>query len=331
MNISTNYAGLKLKSPIIVGSCGLTSTTKHLKDFEEKGAGAIVLKSIFEEEIVLEFDKYLKEADKFGYTDDNIDYYDYKIKQDNINKYIKLIKDAKQEVSIPVIASINCACQHEWTYYTKKIEAAGADALELNIFILPSCLEKSSSKIEEMYFDIIKKVSEEIKIPLIIKMSSFFTNLGKMIIELSKTNIKGIVLFNKYYSPDINIRTKKATVANIFSSRADMRVPLRWMALTSDKTDCSLASSTGVHEGEDLVKMILAGADAVQIVSTVYKNGLDKIEELKDFLENYLEENNYNSLDDIKGIANQKNIEKPGMFERVQFMRYFSDNEDDIL
>jgi len=290
-----------------------------------------VLKSIFEEEIVLEFDKYLKEADKYGYNDENVDYYDYKIKQDNINKYIDLIKKAKETVSIPVIASINCACQYEWSYYTKKIEEAGADALELNVFILPSCLEKSSAKIEKMYFDIIEKVSQEIKIPLIIKMSSFFTNLGSMIIKLSKTDIKGIVLFNKYYSPDINIKTKKASVANIFSSRADMRVPLRWMALTSARTDCSLAASTGVHEGEDLVKMILAGADAVQIVSTIYKNGSDKIKEIKDFLENYLKENNYNSLDDIKGLVNQKNVEKPGMFERVQFMRYFSDNEDDIV
>ncbi len=331
VDITTKFAGLELKSPIIVGSCGLTGTTKHFKEFEENGAGAIVLKSIFEEEIVFEYGKVMKEAQKYGYDDENIDYFDLKIKQDNINKYTELIKEAKKAVSIPVIASINCVSTYEWTYFTKKIEEAGADALELNIFMLPSDTSKSSKEIEKTYFKIISEVRKAVKIPLIIKMSSFFTNLGDMIKEVSKTGINGLVLFNRYYNPDIDIKTKKITASNVFSHASDMSLPLRWVAISSGKVDCSLAASTGIHDGEALIKMILAGTDAVEVVSTLYKNGAKQIKTMNETLVNYLKENNLESVKQIKGLANQLNTQNPALFERVQFMKYFSDKEDDII
>ncbi len=330
VDITTKFAGLELKSPIIVGSSGLTGSTKYFKQMEENGAGAIVLKSIFEEEITFEYNNVMAEAKKFGYDDENLDYFDLKIKQDNINKYIKLIKDAKEAVSIPVIASINCVSSYEWTYFTKKIEEAGADALELNVFLLPSDSRKSAQEIEDTYFKIIDEVKKNIKIPLIIKMSSFFTNLGTMIKKISGAGIDGLVLFNRYYNPDIDIKTKHITTANVFSNPADLSLPLRWVAISSGKVGCSLAASTGVHDGEALIKIILAGVDAVEVVSTLYKNGISRIKEMNDELIKYLKDNDLESIKQIKGIASQHRSSNPAMFERVQFMRYFSDREDII-
>ncbi|MBN2890526.1 MAG: dihydroorotate dehydrogenase-like protein [Bacteroidales bacterium] len=330
VDISTKFAGLDLKSPIIVGSSGLTGSTKHFKEFEQNGAGAIVLKSLFEEEIVFEYNKVLEEAEKYGYDQENIDYFDLKIKQDNLNKYIQLIKDAKDQVSIPVIASINCVSTYEWIYFTKKIEEAGADALELNIFLLPSDAKKSSQEIEETYFEIIKKVKSEVKIPLIIKMSSYFTNLGQMIQKVSKSGINGLVLFNRFYSPDIDINSKHITASSVFSTPTDITIPLRWVAMSSGKVDCSLAASTGVHDGEGLIKMVLAGVDAVEIVSTLYKNGASQIKVMNDMLINYLKDQDLESISQIKGLVSQRSVTNPALFERVQFMKYFSDREDII-
>ncbi len=331
VDISTQFAGLELKSPIIVGSSGLTGSTKHFKEMEQNGAGAIVLKSIFEEEIVFEYNNIMDEAQKYGYDNENLDYFDLKIKQDNINKYVELIKSAKKAVSIPIIASINCVSTHEWTYFTKKIEQAGADALELNIFLLPSDTEKSPQEIENSYFKIIEEVKKEVKIPLIIKMSSFFTNLGAMIKNVSGSGIDGLVLFNRYYSPDIDIKTKKITASDIFSKPTDISLPLRWVAITSSKIGSSLAASTGVHNSDGLIKMILAGADAVEIVSTLYKNGISQIKKMKDELIKYLNDQELESIKQIKGTASQMKVSNPARFERVQFMKYFSDNEDDII
>lgn len=241
-----------------------------------------------------------------------------------------LIKEAKTAVSIPIIASINCISNYEWIYFTKKIEAAGADALELNISILPSDMKKSSQEIEDTYFNIIETVRKEIKTPLIIKMSSYFTNLGEMIQKVSKSGINGLVLFNRYYSPDIDITTKQITASNIFSSSDDITLPLRWVAISSGKTGCSLAASTGIHDGEGVIKMVLAGVDAVDVVSTIYKNGASQIKEMNDTLIKYLKDQDIESISLIKGLANQINIDNPALFERVQFMKYFSDNEDII-
>ncbi len=330
VDITTKFGGLELKSPIIVSSSGLTGSVKHLKEMEEAGAGAIVLKSIFEEEIIFEHNKVTEEAQKFGYDNENIDYFDFKIKQDNINKYTKLIQDAKATVNIPVIASINCVSGHEWTYFTKKIEDAGADALELNIFLLPSDTSKTAQEIEDTYFKVIEEVKKAVKIPLIIKMSSFFTNLGDMIKKVSNSGIDGLVLFNRYYNPDIDIKTKKITAANILSTPAELSLPLRWVAISAGKTGCPLAASTGVHNGEALIKMILAGTDAVEVASTLYVNGIAQIKKMNDELTKYLNDNNLESIKQIKGMASQMKAGNPAMFERVQFMRYFSDKEDII-
>jgi len=329
-NINTKFAGLTLKSPIIIGASGITNDVKHFKDFEEHGAGAIVLKSIFEEEIAFEFNNFLKEAEEQGYDNEFVDYFDYKLKQDNITKYINLIKAAKNEVSIPIIASVNCITSREWTYFAKKIEEAGADALELNIFIAPDDLNKTGADIEKVYFEIAETVKKQINIPVIVKMSYYFSNLGRMIVNLSE-KVDGVVLFNRFYNPDIDLKERKVVNAKIFSTPDEILLPLRWIASSYGKAKSSLAATTGIHDGSGLIKMILAGADAVQIVSAIYKNGTIVIKQMIDELTKYMADNNFESLDEMKGIVSKEKATNPAMYERVQFMRYFGEYNEDII
>ena len=323
-DLSTEFAGLELKNPIIAGSCGLTGSIEHIKEIEEAGAAAIVLKSIFEEEINNEYDKILEEAQRDNRHDEDLDYFDYKIKQDNINNYISLIKEAKSAVSIPIIASINCVSSHEWTFFAKKIADAGADALELNIFIAASDNSKSSEDIEQIYFNIIEKITSSIQIPIIVKMSYYFTNLGLMIKKLSASGIKGLVLFNRFFSPDIDINTNKIIPVNIFSIADELPTSLRWIALSSNDVTCDLAASTGVHSGTAVIKQILAGADVVQIASAMYEKGTSIIKDMLNELEEYMIEKNYDKVSYFQGLMSRKHSQNPALYERVQFMRYFS-------
>jgi len=265
--------------------------------------------------------------DEFQSNIEFLDYFDYELKDDSVNKYVDLIKDVKTSVSIPVIASVNCVSAHEWTDFAKKIEQAGADALELNIFLMPSDTKKTGQEIEETYFNVIKKVLNTVKIPVAVKMSHYFSNLGNMIQRLSETGISGLVLFNRSYSPDIDINKMEIVSSNVFSKPEDYTLPLRWTALTSDHVKCSLAASTGIHDAKAMIKLLLAGASAVQVASTVYINGVGQINKMLSELESWMSENNYLNIDQFKGKLSQKNLKNPAEFERVQFMKYFSDRE----
>ncbi len=329
-NLETKYAGLTLKNPLIIGSSSLTGSTINLKKFEKQGAAAVILKSIFEEEILNEYENILKDADSKGEKDHNLDYFDHKIKEDNLSEYITLIKSAKSELSIPVIASVNCISSHEWLYFLKKIETAGADAIELNIFYFPTDFKKSSKKIEKNYLKIIKKAKASVKIPIIVKMSQYFTNLGDMILKVSDTGADGIALFNRFYKPDINLEKKEIIAADIFSSPHEYVIPLQWVALMKDKMDTSLAASTGIHDGDSFVKLLLAGANVNYIVSALFKNGAEVISEILSYLENYLDTNNHTSVNEIIGSLSQGNIKNPKYYERAQFMKYFTDRKDII-
>jgi dihydroorotate dehydrogenase (fumarate) len=326
-DISTTYLGLKLKSPIIVGSSGLTDKPDKIVLLEKFGAGAVVLKSIFEEEILMEYDHIVSEEATGRYKDDYLDYFDYRIKQSNIENYLELIIQARKAVKIPVIASINCSTAHEWTYFAKKIQEAGADALELNIFILPSVLARSAENIEQTYLEIIRTVRNEIKIPLSVKMSYYFSNLAGMIAELSHCNIAGLVLFNRSYSPDIDIDKLEVTSANVFSTARDLPVSLRWIAIMANRVKCDLAASTGVHDGKAVIKQLLAGANAVQVVSALYEHGPEYLEIMLKVLNDWMSGKNYGKIDEFRGLLSQDRQVNPALFERVQFMKYFSDRD----
>ena len=324
-DLSVKYLGLNLKSPIIAGSCSLTHTIDHLKAIEKAGAGAIVLKSVFEEEIYLE---YAHEFDKLGPMDNNLeflDYYDLEIKKENLKHYLQLIADAKAQLSIPVIASINCVTSQEWGFFARKIEAAGADAIELNMFLTPANLSQSSLDNESIYFDIITRVTQKLSIPVSVKISPYFSNLGGMIRDISFSGVKGIVLFNRFYSPDIDITKEIIHGSNVLSHEYDYLLPLRWVAVMANRVNCDLASSTGVHGWETAVKMILAGSQAVQVVSALYDKGFGFITEINQQMSDWMMEHNYTKIDNFRGKLSQDNSINPSEFERVQFMKNFGE------
>ncbi len=328
VDLSTDYMGLRLKNPIIAGSSGLTGSVKGVTEMEQGGAGAVVLKSIFEEEIVHEMDDVLKEAASRGLNMDQFDYYDYELKGEKLAKYAALIKECKAAVSIPVIASINCTYSHEWTYYAKDIQAAGADGLELNMFFLPTDLSRSAEETERAYLEIVEKVKKEVSIPVALKISYYFSNLGSMIQKLSGQGVSGLVLFNRYYSPDFDIEKLKVVHTNVFSTPGELALSLRWVALMSQKVDCDLAASTGVHDGEALIKQLLAGAKAVQVASALYKNGKGHIGTMLGELEEWMNRHGFGKLEDFRAKMSQEKSENPAVYERVQFMKYFGGGRD---
>jgi dihydroorotate dehydrogenase (fumarate) len=226
-------------------------------------------------------------------------------------------------VSIPVIASINCVTAEQWTYFPKRIEQAGADALELNIFILPTDLSRTGEQNENLYFDIIREVKKQISIPVAVKISYYFSNLASMIKKISETGIDGMVLFNKFYNPDFDLDDFVVTSTNVLSSPTDISNSLRWMAIMSQRVDCDLAASTGIHDGDGVIKQILAGANTVQIVSTVYKNGPEQIKKILAQMNNWMDLKRFSSLNDFRGKMSQSKSKDPAAYERVQFMKYF--------
>ena len=322
-SLATTYLGLKLRNPIIVGSSGLTATVAGVKELEEKGAGAVVLKSIFEEEIAVELDQIIKSAKRTAYNLEQFDYMDYRLREEKIQKYTQLIEGCKKAVSIPVIASVNCVYSHEWTAYAKHLESAGADALELNMFFLPSDLTRGSHEKEKAYLKIVEKVQKEVSIPIALKISYYFTDLGPMIQELSKTGISGLVLFNRFYSPDFDIEKLEVTPANVFSSPAELYLSLRWMAMMSGRVKCDLAASTGVHDGKAVIKQLLAGAKAVLVVSALYKKGKGHIQTMLTDLEAWMNRKGYKSIRQFRGKMSQKKSTNPAIYERMQFMKTF--------
>ena len=324
-NLNVTYLGLDLKNPIIAGSCGLTNSIGNLKAIEQAGAGAVVLKSIFEEEIYLEF---AHEFSKLGPLDNNLeflDYYDYEIKKDNLKRYLNLIKEAKSGLSIPVIASINCVTAQEWGFFAKKVEEAGADAIELNMFILPSNLSQTSQDNESLYFNIISRVASKVNIPISLKISPYFSTLGSIIRDLSFSEIKGLVLFNKLYSPDIDIDAEKIVRKDVLSHYGDYELSLRWIGMMAKRVNCDLSASNGVHDWQTAVKMLLVGAASVQIVSAMYREGFKVIGTMTENIERWMSEHNYQSVEDFRGKLSLDNSTNLAEYERVQFMRHFGE------
>ncbi len=323
-NLTTTYLGLQLKNPIIAASSGLTENLKSIKELEKNGAAAIVLKSIFEEEITHEYEALAKEADNLGYNAEHMDYFDYQIREKNITRYTQLIKEAKAEVDIPIIASINCFSTHEWEYFAKNCEKAGADALELNISISPSDTELESNFAEKKHLAIIEKIKNNINIPLSIKISPYFSNLATVIQKISKSGIDGLVLFNRFFSPDFDIDKLEINSSFILSNPDEIALSLRWVSIMSKKVDCDLAASTGIHDGEGVIKQILAGANAVQLASALYKNGTTIITDMLKMLEEWMDKKGFDNLEQYRGLLSQAASSDPAMDDRVQFMKYFS-------
>ena len=341
-DLSTQYLGLRLKNPIIIGSSGMTGTVAGVKQAAAAGAGAVVLKSIFEEQILHEMDSYLTEAEKENDNSFHKGYqsvlnereYDYEeaylyltdhAKDLTLQKYLTFVSEAKKAVDIPIIASINCTTAYDWHYFARRIEEAGADAIELNVYVLPSNTMRNSAENEKIYFDIIEAVLKQVKIPVALKMGYYFSGLATAAIELSKTGIGGLVLFNRPFHPDIDINTLEVNSKYLLSDPYEYSHVLRWIALLSGRVECPLVATTGIHTSEIAIKQLLVGATAVEIVSAMYKHGYPVITELITGIEEWMDAKGYTTIDEFRGKMNQQSIKNPAEFERVQFMSLYSE------
>jgi len=323
-NISTRFFGLDLKSPVIAASSSMTGHTEQVVKLAEAGAGAVVLKSIFEEEIYHELQEELSLRSNLHSDPEYLDYFDYVIKDENIKKYLKLISEVKARTSVPIVASINCISSSDWVLFARKIEEAGADALELNMYVDPANTLNSSENTEETYFETISKVLAVVKIPVSIKISHYFSNLAGMVQKLSTTGISGITIFNRFYSPDIDLDTQTVGVAELLSSEHDYILPLRWSVIVSGISPCGLAATTGIHTGQTALKFILAGESAVQIASAIYQEGPAVITKMNYEISEWMDQKGYENLTDFKGSLSQS-ASSVQAWERVHFMKYFGE------
>jgi dihydroorotate dehydrogenase (fumarate) len=343
IDLSCKYLGLQLKNPIIVGSSGLTSSVENIRHIAELGAGAVVLKSVFEEQIKYEADKFLQSGspemkswhEAFEgivsktefYFDEAYSYLTSYAQEHTLSQYLALIEKAKNEVDIPIIASINCSSKYDWQYFAKRLQTAGADALELNVYHLPSDFTRSGEEMENIYFDIISEVSKYITIPLSLKTGYYFSSVAQTLLRLSETGIAGLTLFNRPYNPDIDIEHLRVTASNMFSSEHEYSHTLRWVALLSGRLKCDIAASTGIHNAETVVKQLLAGANAVQMVSVFYKHHFEIIPGIINGLKLWMANHKYDSISDFRGMMSSANVNNPSTYERVQFLRLFSSIE----
>jgi dihydroorotate dehydrogenase (fumarate) len=320
-DLSTKFVGLKLRNPVIVSSSGLTDSLEKIRKLEEAGAGAVVLKSLFEEQILHEAGNLSAQSD-YPEADDYIRHY---TRTNSLDAYLDLIEGAVSATSIPVMASINCISGSEWYDFALKIEEAGAHALELNVYFLPAGRNAGSLNYEKLYLDIAEKVRSRVSIPVIMKLGQNFTNLVNLVDQLYHRGINGVVLFNRFYSPDININELKMTTSEVFSSPTDLRYSLRWVAIVSSIIEqVDIAASTGVHDGKALIKQLLAGAKAVQVCSAIYKQGPSQITAMLGELSSWMKEKNFGSIGEFRGKMNYASIPDPQVYERSQFMKYFS-------
>lgn len=322
--MKTQYAGLTLRNPLIVGSSGLTNNAERNKEFEKAGAGAIVLKSLFEEQIEMQSDALMQESD----YPEAADYIRGYVKANQVNDYLNLIKKTKELCSIPVIASINCYKADVWIDFAHQIELAGADALELNVFFLETDIDCDPNEIRDLYVNIIRKVKETVSIPVIMKIGKNFNNIPALVNTLRVNGADAVVLFNRFYQPDIDINNMQIVSGNVFSNHSDLSDTIRWTAIVAGKIpEINIACSTGVHDWEDVIKCLLAGATAVQMCSAIYTHGAEIISQVLTCVEEWMHQARYRSIEEFRGKLNYANIPNPALYERSQFMKYFSNRD----
>ncbi|MBN3036434.1 MAG: dihydroorotate dehydrogenase-like protein [Bacteroidales bacterium] len=320
MDFSTEYMGLKLRNPIIVSSSRLTGELDNIRKCADVGAGAIVLKSIFEEQLLANAENLMDQDIKYFWFPEAIEHISKHSKEFGVKQMLQMIKQIKDYTDIPVISSINCVSAFEWPKFAKSLEEAGSDGIELNIAIFPFKKETASHEIEEQYVEIVRKVKEYVSIPVSVKLGSYFTNIFGMAHKLDDAGADGLVLFNRYYRPDIDIDKEIIVRDNFLSGPEEVTQSLRWVALLSPRLKCHLAGGTGIHDYKGVVKQLLAGAWAVQISSILYKNGISYIDTMLHDLGKWMQHHGYQSIADFRGkICRDEQCD--AKFERMQFLR----------
>lgn len=324
-NLSTRYLGLELRNPIVVSSCGLTKSLKNVQACAEAGAGAVQLKSLFEEEIeaaIMDLER------SSGDHTEALDYIRSMQTSFGLDTYKKLIRDAKATTSVPIIASINAVSSEWWVEHVKGIEDAGADALELNISLMPHDYHDSEEKIIQFYLDTVAAVRKAVKLPIAVKIGHYFTSIPALAEKLRWKGADGLVLFNRFYQLDIDTDKVALSSGSPISSATDLALPLRWVSLLYGKTELQLAASGGVHSGNDAVKVILAGANIAQVCSALYKNKIPYIKTMVDEFEAWMSKHNFDSVEKFRGKLSQAHSDRPQNYERLQYIRTLTGHED---
>ena len=323
VNLKTKYLGLEIKNPLVASASSISKKIENIIKLEDVGIGSIVLYSLFEEELIhetLAMDYYLTRG-----SDSFAEALTYFPELDNYNsgpdKYLELITKAKERVSIPIIASLNGISGGDWTKYAKMIEQAGADALELNIYFIPTDLDLVSSKIENSYIDLVRDVSKEILIPLSVKLSPYFSSLPNLANNLIKAGAEGLVLFNRFYQPDLNIEDLTVEPTLELSTPSDLLLPMRWTAILYKNIQADIAVSSGVHSGKDIIKAMMAGASVAMTASELINNGIASIKTMLLELSNWMESHEYESVNSLRGILSQSSTVNPAAFERANYMK----------
>lgn len=320
-DLSTRYMGLELENPVIVGSSGLTATAEGVRKCADAGAGGVVLKSIFEEQIVAEVDALVDASGPSYWHPEAAEYINTYGRENAVKRYLDLIREASESTRMPVIASIHCVSPGGWTEFAARVEQAGAAGLELNVFVLPCDAGRDGRQYEQIYIDIAKAVKSKVSIPVALKIGSFFSGLSEMAVRLCDSGVDGLVLFNRFCRFDFDIEEQKLVPAEHLSSPGEIVVPLRWISILSGQVECDLAATTGVHDGAGVTKQLLAGAAAVQICSILYRKGVGQIGSLLNDVRAWMDRHGYASIDEFRGKMSQGESDDPAAYERVQFMR----------
>ena len=323
IDLQANYLGLDLKNPLVASASALSKKTSYVKRMEDAGVSAVVMYSLFEEQLThdsLAFNYFMERG-----TEQFAEALDYFPDLDRYNvgpdQYLERIRRNKEATEIPIIGSLNGVSNSGWIDYAQQIEQAGADALELNTYYIPASPELTAKQLEDNYIELVKTVCDSVNIPVAVKLSPFFTALPNLIVQLEKAGAKGLVLFNRFIQPDIDIENLEVNPTLHLSTSAEMLLPLRWMALLFGRVNIDLALTTGIHTGEDLLKAIAAGASVGMVASEFVANGVERTREMLDEIEKWMSVYEYESIEKLRGSMSQKHVEDPASFERANYMK----------
>ena len=323
MDLTTRYMGLTLRSPLIAGASPLSHDLGKVKALAQAGAGAIVFHSIFQEQITQEalaLNYYLEQGtERFA---ESLTYFppvdSFKVGPEI---YLDNIAAAKKAVNVPIIGSLNCISSDGWTDYARQIQQAGADGLELNVYLIPTNPAVTADQIEQVYLDILAAVKAAVTIPVAVKLSPFFSSIANTLTRLDAAGADALVLFNRFYQPDINLADMSVGPRLVLSTSDELRLPMRWIAIMAGKVKASLVATSGVHTGADAAKMILSGADGVQMVSCLLQQGAAHLAKVRDEMVAILDEKGYASVAEARGVLSQRTCEEPAAFERANYMK----------
>lgn len=319
-DLSTTLMGIPLRNPLIVASSRLTSDLDGVRACADAGAGAVVLKSLFEEQVMADTDRSIHQATFLSHTEAE-DYFVSLGRGQHMEEYFGLVEAAKKAVDIPVIASVNCISSETWIESARGFQSAGADGLELNVFVLPSDTAMDSRRLEAHYLDLAARVSAVVKLPVAMKVGPHFTGMAHVFKGLSDSGLGALVLFNRFHRPDIDIETMTVKSAPIFSAPEEMALTLHWIGLMAGNVGCDLVANTGIHDAAAVVKQLLAGATAVEMCTAVQKRGASHVKTVLGDLSAWMERHHFSRLDEVRGKLSRRSLAEPKSFDRTQYLK----------